>query len=550
MIEARRAGRRTLLRQAVLAAAALPATLAGCSLVARPGGRAAASPQAGGTFNTYVGGDLSTPDPQVSAPDDALVVSSISGYLLNFRAGADPHTYLDHDVESGIAASFETTDGVTWIAKLRPDARFGDVPSLNGRPVEAEDVKSSFIRAAGNATASRGALAMIDADRIETPSRDTVVFRLHYAYGPFRTTVAGPGAEILPREALAGASDPARVAIGCGPFVLEKRSPDSIVLRKNPRWLGSPRPYIESVRASTQSDSGQRLSDFTTGKFDEIRPSAGETAIAQKTNPHATVLRAPDTKTAILTGHMNVAASPFRDVRVRRALSMAIDRSRLERLIFNNDFVENGVLPAAFGKWALPPAEFGDAGPYYGYDLNTAMRLVDESGASSTIRRLLYPSNHYGPAFTALAQAIVPMLNAAGFKIQAVPIDYTRDFIGSGSGVLSGNYPLDSLVLSNQATQSSAEETLVANLSPGGQMNRSQVNDPALSDMLAAMQVILDDGTRLKAVRDIQRYVAAKVYLIPLPNSPVTTLIQPWVRNYWLDSAEGVGTLPNLWLKK
>jgi len=436
--------RRAILRGAAAAAAGVAVSaLPGCS--SRPASRRSARGQTderaqpGGTFNTYASGNLSSLDPQTgSSNSSAIVTQSVMGYLLNFRAGLDPRTYLNHEIENGLATSVETPDGLTWTVKLRPDARFHNLPPVNGRAVEAEDVKATFTRAYSiPQNAFLSLIPMIDPALIDTPARDTVVFRLRYVYGPFRGTLAGSGSEILPREALAGAYDAAKLAIGSGPFTLDSYTPDTaIVLRKNPFWLAQGRPYVDAVRAAIVPDTSQQMAQFTTGNLDELRPSTAEVAIAKKTNPNAAVLASPDPQAVVFMGHMNDPTSPFRDIRVRRALSMAIDRGALERAIFNNQFTENGVIPAALGKWALTPDQFGDAAQYYKYDLAAAKRLVEESGTGGQIRRLLYPSNNYGPVFNATAEAIASMLNAAGSKIQLVPIDYNKDFIGGGKGVL------------------------------------------------------------------------------------------------------------------
>ena len=119
---------------------------------------------------------------------------------------------------------------------------------------------------------------------------------------------------------------------------------------------------------------------------------------------------------------------------------MAVDRAALGKAIFNNDYSNNGVLAAALGKWSLPPDQFGTlpsttstTRPRQRSSL-TRRRQPNSSRACST------RSSSTGQTST-FWQAINQMLTAVGFKMQLVPIDYNKDYIGSGSGVCFGNYP-------------------------------------------------------------------------------------------------------------
>ena len=122
---------------------------------------------------------------------------------------------------------------------MRQDARFHNVAPVNGRPVQAEDVRATFTRALGNENPGRVGLDMIDANQIEAPAADTVVFRLKYPYAPFKTTLASATYSwILPREATLGGYDPAKQMIGSGPFVLDSYTPDvAFVLKEEPELV-------------------------------------------------------------------------------------------------------------------------------------------------------------------------------------------------------------------------------------------------------------------------------------------------------------------------
>jgi ABC-type transport system substrate-binding protein len=257
----------------------------------------------------------------------------------------------------------------------------------------------------------------------------------------------------------------------------------------------------------------------------------------------------------VFFGHLNHPSSPYTDIRVRQALSMAVDRAALGKAIFNNEYSNNGVIGAALGKWALAPDQFADASKYYQYNLSEAKKLVDASPVAKQLRRFFYPTKQYGADIDSVWQAINPMLSAAGFNLQLVPIDYNKDYIGGGNGMLFGNYPDDALLISPEGIHNNAETTFAINFeSPGTGISKNlpQVSDQTLDGMIGKMLSTLDDGARLSALQDLQRYVAEKIYIIPTPSKFIYTLVQPWVANYLYAGANpnGAGTAAKLWLER
>jgi peptide/nickel transport system substrate-binding protein len=142
-----RLGRRRLL-SAAGASAAL--ALAACGKTtpssSKPGPSAsgAAAPQAGGTLMLRTGTNPPTLDPHrtTSGPTET-VVGAVASRLLQYKTGADPKVAEDHEVLGDLAVSVETPDAVTWTVKLRPGARFQNVPPVNGHAVEAADIKAA-----------------------------------------------------------------------------------------------------------------------------------------------------------------------------------------------------------------------------------------------------------------------------------------------------------------------------------------------------------------------------------------------------------------------
>ena len=145
-------------------------------------------PQTGGILSVRLGTNPPTLDPHrtTSGPTEGLV-GAIASRLLQYKTSADPRVAEDHQVDGDLALSVETPDALSWTVKLRPGAKFHNIATVNGHAVEAEDVKATFTRALDAKNPGRSALDMIDPAAIQTPSTDTVVFKLKYAMHPSST---------------------------------------------------------------------------------------------------------------------------------------------------------------------------------------------------------------------------------------------------------------------------------------------------------------------------------------------------------------------------
>jgi ABC-type transport system substrate-binding protein len=131
-------------------------------------------------------------------------------------------------------------------------------------------------------------------------------------------------------------------------------------------------------------------------------------------------------------------------------------------------------------------------------------------------------------------QTVVSMINVVGLPMQAVPIDYIKDYIGGGNGVSYGNYPADALEGSTFPAFRGLVETLhwYYNKVETNPHNHYRASDPKLDPMLANMDTIVDERALLKAGQDTQRYLAGQLFYITLPGANTYTLVQPWVSNY------------------
>jgi peptide/nickel transport system substrate-binding protein len=517
----------------------------------QPSGSNSGQPRPGGTLNDFTGTNVTDLDIYKTGGQGTTIATGYAlSRVIKFKTSADPAVTLSSDVEGDLAASWESPDAITWTFKIRPGGRFHDIPPVNGHAVESEDIRQSLQREISVGGPGSSGLAMIDPAQIQTPAPDTVVFKLKTPTGAFTKVLGVNTNPIFPREA-SGGYDPSKLLIGSGPFVFDTNTPDvAITFKRNPAWSQAGKPNADGARAAIIPDESQQLAQFTAGNLDIVTVGINNLDTEQRSNPKAQALSYLQRSEIIFVGHMNFPDSPFHDPRVRHALSMAIDRNAVGRAVLGNKYAIAGLVSPAFGKWALPVDQLGDATKYFKYDPNAAKQLLQAAGATDAFHSIFYPNNGYGTQFNTVVETVNSMFNAIGLKTRLVPLDYQKDFLNSGKGVSYGNYPPDGLIVVNSGGYSTAEDWLVSNFTPNTPRNKSQVVDDGLIASITKMIAIVDEDQRLKAVHDIDRYLADAMYYVPAPYAYIATMVQPRVRDFQLSvNVPQTESYAQLWLQ-
>jgi peptide/nickel transport system substrate-binding protein len=541
----RKRGRVFSRRKVLRGAAAAGGSLAGLALLACSTKRAvsrpsspADAPRAGGTLNVMTAINPTTFDPQRTTSGISLdIVSYVMSRLFRFKTGLDPNAKDDSDLENDLAVAAESPDAVTWTIKLRPDAKFQNVPPVNGHPVEAEDIRASFIRALDPQNPSRTSLNMIDAAQTTTPARDTVQFKLNYPYADFRTLLASSKYSwIVPREAGAGSYDLSKQVIGSGPFLFGSYTPDvGTDFRRNPDWYSKGLPHLDAVHGAIVPNPSQAQAQFTGGNADiitDVRPN--DIDAMKRSNPRAIVLTVRRRGDMLIQMPLGDPSSPFGDVRVRRALSLALDRASLGKSLWGDNTEAEYDVPSVMGKWALKTSDLDAASQQnYKFDLPQAKKLLSDAGVNLNLKLYYYEPHPLDPLMEPAAEAVANMFSALPLKITLVRADYNKDWLGGGKGARYGNIPNESMVLVGLEGFTSADDFLYGYWYSKSSTSTSRLKDPTLDAMLDKARTVVDDGERVKAYKDVQKYMVSKTYTINgFLHGSETSFVQPWLHHY------------------
>ncbi len=312
--------------------AALAALPAGCSSPesSRAGRPASTTPVAGGTLVFARGMDSVGLDPAHEDDGESLkICDNIFDTLVQYKRD-------NTDIEPGLATRWESSpDGLRWTFHLRSGVRFHD-----GTPADAAAVVFSLDRqrtmapphpfhAIGGPYKYWNAMNMDKIVRdIRADGESTVVFTLWKPNAPFLANLAMNFCSVVSPAALKKYGDDFfKHPVGSGPFrFVEWVKDDHITLERNPEYWGGA-PYLAKVVVRSIPENNTRLQELLQGNvtgMDGINPDIVP-AIQKNASLH--LLTQPGMNVAYLS--MNNDKKPFDDVRVRRAVNLAINKKAI-----------------------------------------------------------------------------------------------------------------------------------------------------------------------------------------------------------------------------
>ena len=406
---------------------------AGCALVAglATGPATAQQPRRGGTLTYAVLGDPPTTDCH-GATSFASMHYLSPHYSLLIKIDPKDTSKVAPDVATSWMVS---PDNLTYTFKLRGDVTFHD-----GSVLTSTDVKASFDRIRnppqGVVSVRRSVYARIAA--IDAPDPSTVVFRLNSPSPAFLATLASPFNCLYSAARLAKAPDyPASEVMGSGPFVFGERA-------RGAHWTGrrfdgyfdKPRPYLDGFRAvntsaaslTTALQSGQVQAEFRTvapAARDQLKAALGD-QIQFHSKPYD----------FLIVVAFNTKKAPFDDARVRRALSLGIDRwggaqalSKVSSLAFV------GATQRPESPWAASEAELAGY-PGFSKDIAAsraeAKRLLQETGQEKLSLKLV--NRNITDPYTSAGIFLVDQWRQLGVTVEHQQVDVKTLTTAMGSG--------------------------------------------------------------------------------------------------------------------
>lgn len=501
----------------------------------------------GGTLRAFFGTqDPPTLDPYVNTSFRGQTFAAFvySRLLMSKKApGVAANAYI---MEGDLASSWQhSDDGLTYTFKLRPNASWHNIPPMNGRLLTAADVTWSFEHFM-QVSPQRSTFDVV-AD-VSAPDDHTLVFRLKSVYAPFEALVGAPIFWILPPEVVQQDGDVSKRPIGSGPFIFDTFDPGvSISVRKNPNYYRSGEPHVDRVLLNIIPDNATQVAAMRAGQLDFLPIDQQNVDSLRASNPELQVVESEALQWPYV--YWSIDRPPFNDVRVRQAVSMALDRDNTIKIICAGRGNWNNAVPWAMTEWWLDPraADMGPNAKFFNYDLAAAKQLLTDAGYPNGFRAELLSTAGYGDVFVQAVELVQHDLAALGIDATIHMQDYADYVSTTFQGKFEGANQLAFGILSPP----SEPYLHLSNLfSPRGARNSAGVNDPPLATTIEQLRQVFDIEQRKKLVFDIQRSVAEKAYYVPYVAGMTTAALSPRVRNFFANSDFGFGAevAPKLWL--
>lgn len=463
-------------------------------------------PVPGGTLLVPVHfAEPSTYDCHASQPTAVFRLSPHYSSLLRLEAERYP------EVGPGLAQSWKVSpDSLVYEFKLFPQIRFHD-----GSVLSANDVKVSLdrLRQPPPGVVSLQKVMYDDIQAIETPDASTVVIRLKEPNAAMLQLLAVPNACIYSARLLAAdPSYPAKKVMGTGPFRFVRHTPGS-------EWVGERfegyfrkgLPYLDGFRALSVT-SASATNAMATGQVHyTLRGLADDDADRIKANRGDKVRLVGGELATGVTQLIafNTQRPPLNDVRVRRALSLAIDRRAGSKALekFTAVHIMGGLIPpgSAFARTERELEQL----PGFGRDI---------AAARQEARRLLAEAGHTNVKLSFLTRKDSPFYGV--FLVdQLRQIGVTVDHQLADLPVLSsrrqaGDYDI---VLTSQLEYLHDPTVQMASYRPAknNPTNHARTDDPKLEALYLAQKRALTPEERKARVQEMERYVIEQAYVAP-----------------------------------
>jgi len=455
------------------------------------------------------------------------------------RKGGDYPFIADAYLPSGairgeLAERWHWQDDLTLVIELRRDARFTERPGvMAARPLEAADVVFSYNLI--DQSPKRIATYFDHIRRVYARDRHTVVFEFseynaewmyRFGYGYY--------SGISPRELGNLDRKDWRNVSGTGPFTLEKYvQANAHIYRRNEDYWGTeaiagkeyPIPFVDRVIYRIIKDEATFLTALRTGQLD-ILEAMRWIAVdhLKKTTPELQWNRWLGTSGTFMS--LRVDQKPFDDIRVRRALNLAVNQQEIVDLFYGGH-AELMAYPQhpGFGEYYQPLAEMpAEVQELFTYDPVKARQLLDEAGVPEGFSFDVQVCS-CSPSNMDLIPLLESYLQKVGVQIRIQPMEYASFLSAMTTKTHGPGYLLNSGHV-NPIT------TLRKSFVTGQTWNPSQYSSEYFDEQIRQVHLMRDEAERIKTLRRLTREIMIEAPYIWLPVGYVHSAWWPWVKNY------------------
>jgi peptide/nickel transport system substrate-binding protein len=449
--------------------------------------------------------------------------------LLGRKLGPDIQAGALIIPEALVAQSWEQPDDTTYLFKLNPAAKWHNIPPVNGRQITAQDVAYSATRQI-DLKVSAGFLP--DVERFTAVDAGTVRVTLQRLNPDFLIALTGMQNKIVAREAVELKGDLKQgPTIGAGAWIFKEYVPGNAVrfVRNPDYWIkdefGTQLPYADTLEILKVADQSTQIAAFRARKVltNYLAPLSWEQSkLLKQENPSLVINELqPGGGGATHWLTLRVDIAPTNDLRVRQAISKAIDRVAVTQALDPN--APPGRLNTALMSYSsedqlLPEDEVKKA---LAQDVSEAKKLLEAAGAKNWTPDMW--AFTYGGQVRASDEFIQRQLKDVGINAAIRPMDNIQLTNWAYTG-----HDLQLATASWTFVLDGPHAFLTKAFKTGGDRNNTHLSDPQLDSLIDAQaKEVKDTKRRAQILQQAQRRILELVATLPASLS----VSSPWV-NY------------------
>jgi len=512
-------------------------------------------PQYGGQINFRIDRDIVNFDPYnqelltqietgwlepIFVPDWTLD-PAINDYKLNFSS--------DEYEKGELAQSWEFAQPNSLVVHLRHGIQWQNIPPVNGREFIADDVVYHFDRLFGlgggftKPSSYWGSVAVWQSLKSVTAiDKYTVVFNWNtsnpeFILGTMEALSSDQWIEAPEAVKLWGDLNDWRHAIGTGPFILtDFVSGSSATLVKNPNYWGyderypqNKLPYVDALKILIIPDANTAMSAMRTGKIDMMDNVSRQNAQSmQKTNPEILQINIPATLNTI-TLDPRLDKAPFNDIRVRKAMQMAIDLPTIAKNYYGGtaDPWPSTETSNYMKGWGSPFIQWPqDLKDEYAYNPTVAKQLLAAAGFPSGFKTNVVADS---AGDMDLLQIIKSYFANIGIDMSVTTMDTQ-----SWTSFVMTNHKQDALAYRSIGSLGFAYEPIrqLTKFVTGAPTSPGNISDPVYDAFYPKAMSATSMDVVKQVVTDMDVYVARQHFVMSLLQPYGFSLYQPWFNSY------------------
>ena len=530
-------------------------------------GKVVVAPEYGGTITFAQKEEPASPDAIISGGWAQAIAAGVVEKLA-IADWATPRDKFDFEFLSPptntigqLAESWSQPDPLTYIVKVRQGVHWHNRAPMNGRELVAEDIVFNFHRITGTGSGFTERSeqdtnwANVQLESITATDDSTVVFRLKELHlGALTAILDGTVGWIYPPEVIKEHGDVTdwRNLVGTGPMMLtDWTEGSSITWDRNPDYWGTDEkypenrlPYIDRLRALIMPEVATMLAALRTGQVDYVGTIGGaqmrtldQVESLQKTNPE--IVMWPRFNRSDQLFGMNSQLPPFDDIRVRKAMQMAIDLETINNAYYGGyaDITPQGELSWAISQAVIQFEDWPeDVKKVFDYDPEGAEALLDEAGylrgANGTrFRTVILHLERYDLNYV---QLVASYLADIGVDVE-IEVQPLASFVARRSEHDFEMISAEGGIKADPFSWAGGLRFIAGFAGP------SNTNDPRYDALYNEREAATTIEEANRITKEVNQYIIEKFWRIWGPMAPQYVGIQPWIIGYNGESQVGQG---------